>query len=69
MTMKLFVTGEYSPYPEEWDALNEYSLVLAESPAQAIELSGQERAFEVDLSKPCVLLTMPDPYLHAGDDE
>lgn len=62
--LKLYVVGELSSNPDDWGEWSEYALVIAESPRQAIELSGHPKdspVAEVDMSKPTLLVQMSEP--------
>lgn len=38
--MKLWVIGEKSPNPEEWNRVKDFSLIIAESAERAIQCAG-----------------------------
>lgn len=64
--MKLFVCGARSGNPEEWSQWNELSLVLAETAEQCSEFTDKTPVFEVDMTKPALLVSMSEPAW--GDD-
>ena len=69
MTMKLFVVGESSPDPDEWNRWSEYCLVIAETPERALELTEKydsHEIAEIPLDKEILLHCEPEhPW---GDD-
>jgi hypothetical protein len=57
--MKLFVIGQISSDPDEWDSLLGLQLILADSREQAETMTDYGSAIEVAIERPAVLT----PYL------
>jgi len=64
--MKLFVCGESSGKPETWSIWSEWSLVIAETKEQAIEMTGETKVAEVSMDKAMLICKMSEPDF--GDD-
>jgi hypothetical protein len=64
--VKLFVCGESSGDPETWSIWSEWSLVIAETKEQALEMTGETRAAEVPMDKAMLICKMGEP--NWGDD-
>lgn len=64
--MMLYVVGQDSANPAEWDETWNYALILATSPAMAVQMalaadpSILERVHEIAVDKPLVLATFED---------
>lgn len=67
MSCQLFVVGESSPNPDTWSAWDDYSFVIAETAAQAIELAGDfGPVAEIPMNKPMHLFTHNDGSWRMG---
>jgi hypothetical protein len=53
--MKLFIAGEVSSDPAEWDHFGNCMLVLAESSEEALSITGGMPVVEVCMDSPAVL--------------
>lgn len=53
--LKLYVAGEHSANPDEWDKFGGWYLVLAESPEQAMAMTKEPVATEVAAERPCII--------------
>ena len=60
MKLRLFVLGERSGIPEDWEQLGSVALVLAHSAEEALTMYPLRPAVEVSLSKPAVLCVLPN---------
>jgi hypothetical protein len=59
--LKLYVVGEISPNPEEWEIYDERAFVVARSVEEAKELGGYGCATEIPMNRP-MLLGFELPY-------
>ena len=63
--LKLFVLGERSPNPDEWDMAGEIAIVMAHDSEEALRMYPLQPATEISISESMVLCVIPN---YGADD-